>query len=146
MSRIQRTSETLCECGSKTWNMFVWECVYACIYDFEIYFVVCICRWCGWQTGSENKLQHSTGWAVWPRPGQLGMCVLRRYSVFCLRTRRDRRQRGNAVLSVMGRPVFLHTVSLGEVQHWDFVPALGLRHQWSGNSLPKDKHIKRMFL
>lgn len=22
--------------------MFVWECVYACIYDFEIYFVVCV--------------------------------------------------------------------------------------------------------
>lgn len=104
---------------------------------------VCICRWCGRQTGSENKLQHSAGWAVWPRPGQLGMCVLRCYSVLCFRTGWDRRQRGDAVFSVMGRPVFLHTVSLGEVQHWDFVPALGLRHQSSGNLLPKDKLMKR---
>lgn len=128
---------------SKIVNTCMGVCVCLHMWLLNIFCCVCSCRWCGRKTGSQNKLQHSTGWTIWPRPGQLGMCVLRRYSVLCLWTWWYGRQCGDPVLSVMGCPVFLHTVSLGEVQHWNSVPALGLRHQSSGNLLwPNDKLIK----
>ncbi len=62
LSRIQRTSETLCECGSKIGNVFVWECVCMLAYLTLKYMLSCVYMQMVW---TANRLGEQTPALHW---------------------------------------------------------------------------------
>lgn len=79
-----------------------------------------------------HQLLNTTRGALRPRPGQLGLHLLRGHRLLHIRARGKRRQRFHTLLHPMGGALLFYSVPLGEIQHWHLVFALGIRRQPSG--------------
>lgn len=79
-----------------------------------------------------HQLLNTTRGALWPRPGQLGMHLLRGHRLLHIRARGKRRERFHTLLHPMGGALLFYSVPLGEIQHRHLVFALGIRRQPSG--------------
>ena len=95
----------------------------------------CFFRWDWWQAGSPNKDKLAAGRAVWPRPGQLGYALLAGGALLHIWTRRTRGVRLPGLSGDHRHHVLLCGFTLGEIQHWHPLLALGLWH-WTDCESP----------
>ena len=98
---------------------------------------VCVCtwRWDGRQAGSPDQLVQSTGRAVRPRSGQLGVAADARRHVQRVWPRRLLGDARPLSARLHGRHVHVLLLALGEVQHRNAVPAVGIWRQPAGRRL-----------
>lgn len=89
-------------------------------------------RRCRREASPPHQLLNTTRGALRPRPGQLGLHLLRGHRLLHIWARGKRRQRFHTLLHPMGGALLFYSVPLGEIQHRHLVFALGIRRQPSG--------------